>query len=233
MQHKHHILYLLLAISCFACEQKPKKFVDPEMVDLIADFYLKYEKQKETLSGNASIEAGDFREHGVPAKLNGSMKLNNIPFKEKKVKRKYLKYNAAQKVPIPEEYHIEIQLDNGKSTEIKLPLNPIDDFYLSKSRFSDNESIVVSWSGPKLKEGETILVYFEDSEGNKKPWRINGPTEKKKIYIPNDIIYTLQGGKGIAYLTRRIKYKKIHEWLDYQITTEFYTKEVPFELYEE
>lgn len=221
-----------IGILSFACEgNMVKKTKNPNKVELIADFYIKYETRKSRLQSDCSIKAGEYREHGVNATINGTMSLNGTPFQDRKHKGQHLSYNARKSCPPPQEYSIDMKLDNGKSKSLKFPTMPITDFYLSQSRFSENEAVVISWSGPKLEEEEMIMVYFEDDEGNKQPWKVFGPSDKFKLHIPKDIIYTLKLGKGKAYLTRRKNYKKIEDWLDYSVTTEYYTKLVDFEVY--
>ena len=221
--------FLFLVVFIFSCKKKEE--VDPvENVQVIIDAYARYEQDKSLLKTDISFQAGKYREHGIAAQLNGDAFLNDFKIQKVPLKRKYTKYNLKQTTPTPESYRYFFDLDNGKKVEIEVPYAQIDTFFLSKTSFSENEGIIIHWKGKALEEGETILVMFTDAQGTIKPWSLTGPSQKDKIFIPQELIYTLANGTGTVYLTRRKKYKGIKDIIDYIITTEFATPTVVYEV---
>ena len=219
----------VLTVLLFACENEPVKEPDPlANVQVITDLFVSYDQTRGELKGDANFQAGKYREHAVAAQLNGRLFINQFEVNKIPLKRKYYKYSIKKKTPPPEKYTFRFDLENGIKERLEQPFMPIDTFFLSPTEFTENDPIIIHWKGPPLEADETIMIMFEDANNEVKPWRFNGPSEKDKLLVPKELIYTLAEGPGTVYLTRRRKVEGISKIMDYWITTEFVTPKVNY-----
>ena len=233
MMMKSVPLIAIFILLLFSCKQEPIKEPDPlANVQVITDIYTSYDSSTGTLTGEANFQAGKYREHAIPAHLNGKLFINQFEVSKIPLKRKYYKYSLKQKTVPPESYSFKFDLENGLKEQIDMAYMPIDTFFLSPSEFTENDPIIIHWKGPALEADETIMIMFTDANNEVKPWRFNGPSEKDKLFVPKELIYTLANGPGTVHLTRRRRNEGISKIMDYIITTEFVTPKVNFRVTE-
>jgi len=222
-------IVVIFSFLLLACEGEPVKEVDPlENVQVITDIYTSYDSENGTLTGEANFQAGKFREHAIAAHLNGKMYINQFEVNKIPLKRKYYKYSLKEKTPPPKEYTFKFDLENGIKEQFDMPYMPIDTLFLSPTEFTENDPIIIYWKGPPLEADETIMVMFTDANNEIKPWRINGPSDKDKLFVPKELIYTLAIGPGTVHLKRRRNTVGISKIMDYSITTEYVTPKVSY-----
>ena len=219
----------ILTILFASCKHEPIKEEDPlKNVQVVTDIYTSYDIDTGILKGEANFQAGKYREHAIAAHLNGKLYINEFEVPKIPLKRKYYKYSLKKKTPAPKEYSFKFDLENGLKEQIDLPYMPIDTFFISPSQFTENDPLIIHWEGPPLEKEETMMIMFTDANDEIKPWRMNGPSDKNKLIVPKELIYTLATGPGTIYLTRRRRVEGISKIMDYIITTEFVTPKVNY-----
>ncbi len=214
------LLFLLLVIfSCSRSEQGP---VEEE--HYFAELYVRFLEEEGHFKATATFFEGDSLSTAVSWQPSSPVLFNDRPMEERNIQGNLVRYIIDfYGQPIQASYRFSLTDQREKPLQFDSKLDAIRAFTVQEGA-SKQKGLRIKVQNGQLKEGQSLVFLFSDSNNQAYSITIPGPQGEDTYFLSPQRIADWPAGKGQLYLVKKSSTTKVIEAWNVLTETEYYTK---------
>ena len=221
MKSNHYLLLglILLATAC-SSDQEPK---------IYGSFFVRYMEQGRQMKAHANFYEGDTLASARPKTWTGGVAFLGSSMDARDLQGSGIRYVAERQMDFLTECVFRFTDEKGKMQELKMDACSMSQVGF-KQPASKQAGLIFSYSGEKLKAGESIVFLLTDEQNQTKTLQFQGPQSSNEIVLTSDMAASVPLGKLQAYAVRTRKTEFKQGRFDHLMESEYYTKATAVEV---
>jgi hypothetical protein len=218
--NQYLILGLVLLAAACSSDQEPK---------IYGSFFVRYMEQGRQIKAHANFYEGDTLATARPKTWTGGVAFLGSSMDARDLQGSGIRYVAERQMDFLSKCVFRFTDEKGKMQEVRM-----DACSMSQAEFkqpaSKQAGLIFSYSGEKLKAGESIVFLLTDEQNQTKTLQFQGPQSSNEIVLTTDMAASVPLGKLQAYAVRTRKTELKQGRFDYLLESEYYTKATAIEV---